>query len=245
MGKNVDARTRLAQARRFIRPIPVEERKQVFLPSFTLTLIRTPYLPPRYAAFWVPLTFNKLDIKDYLKRVYNVHVLKVRSFVEQQKPTRELSRGREGYGKWRRPQARKKMTVEMTDPFVWPEEPKDMEGWEKQAYFRAKEHQIEMSDSFHPDANQKPNKKLRESLADHAARLREEASEGGQPWTPTWQALGLNYNRPALGGAARRPTAEEEAEMANWVEEVDETEMKAETETETKTEVGEKGERKS
>ncbi|KAK2806401.1 hypothetical protein FQN50_005818, partial [Emmonsiellopsis sp. PD_5] len=79
-------------------------------PDFTLTLIRTPYLPPRYASFWVPLTFNKLDIKDYLKRAYNVDVLKVRSYVEQQKPTRELSRGREGYGKWRRPQARKKMT---------------------------------------------------------------------------------------------------------------------------------------
>ncbi|KAK2791837.1 hypothetical protein FQN50_010049, partial [Emmonsiellopsis sp. PD_5] len=103
----------------------------------------------------------------------------------------------------------------------------------------------EMTDTFHPEANQKPNKKLRESLADHAARLREEAKEGGQPWSPTWQALGLNYNRPALGGAARRPTAEEEAEMENWVEEVDEAETGVERETERETEVGEKGETKS
>lgn len=33
--------------------------------------------------------------------------------------------GKEGYGPLRRPMAKKKMTVEMTEPFVWPEEPKD------------------------------------------------------------------------------------------------------------------------
>lgn len=94
-------------------------------PDFTLTLIRTPFLPPRYASFWVPLNFNKLDMKDYLKRVYNVDVLKVRSYIEQQKITREKPRGRDGFGPWRRPMSRKKMTVEMTEPFVWPEEPTD------------------------------------------------------------------------------------------------------------------------
>ena len=96
-------------------------------PDFTITFIRTPFLPPRYASFWVPLNFNKLDIKDYLKRLYGVDVLKVRSYVEQQKVTREQPRGRDGYGPLRRPMSRKKMTVELKDPFVWPEEPADFD----------------------------------------------------------------------------------------------------------------------
>jgi large subunit ribosomal protein L23 len=73
----------------------------------------------------VPLNFNKLDMKDYLKRVYEVDVVKIRSFVQQQKVTRELPRGQSGVGRLRRPMARKKMTVEMTQPFFWPEPPKD------------------------------------------------------------------------------------------------------------------------
>lgn len=97
-----------------------------YRPDFTVTLIRTPFLPPRYASFYVPLHFNKLDIRDYLQRAYGVKVLSVRSFVEQQKVTRMRKDGKHGYGRLRRPQAKKKMTVEMTEPFVWPEPPKDM-----------------------------------------------------------------------------------------------------------------------
>lgn len=73
-------------------------------------------------------------MKDYLKRVYNVDVLKVRSYVEQQKVTREMPRGRQGYGPLRRPMAKKRMTVEMTEPFVWPEPPTDHEPY-VYAYF--------------------------------------------------------------------------------------------------------------
>ena len=100
-----------------------------YSPDFTVTLIRTPFLPPNYASFWVPLNFNKLDIKDYLKRAYNVDVLKVRSYVEQQNVTREMPRGRQGYGALRRPMSKKRMTVEMTEPFVWPEPPTDHEAY--------------------------------------------------------------------------------------------------------------------
>lgn len=87
--------------------------------------MRTPFLPPRFASFYVPLSFNKLDIRDYLNRLYGVKVLAVRSFVEQQKVTRIRKDGR-GYGALRRPKSKKKMTVEMKDPFVWPETPEDM-----------------------------------------------------------------------------------------------------------------------
>lgn len=61
-----------------------------------------------------------------MKRVYNVDVIRVRSYIEQQKVTRERRDGRPGYGPLRRPQSKKRMTIEMTEPFVWPDPPKDM-----------------------------------------------------------------------------------------------------------------------
>lgn len=64
-------------------------------------------------------------MRDYLKHVYGVKILSVRSVVEQQKVTR-MKRDGTGFGPWRRPQSKKKMTVEMTEPFVWPDPPEDM-----------------------------------------------------------------------------------------------------------------------
>ncbi|RAL14003.1 mitochondrial 54S ribosomal protein uL23m [Aspergillus homomorphus CBS 101889] len=173
---------------------PLSERKQIFLPDFTIALIRTPFLPPRYASFYVPLNFNKLDIRDYLQRVYGVGVLAVRSFVEQQPVTREKSLGRFGYGPWRRPISKKRMTVEMTEPFVWPEPPKEMDKWEKDQYFKAAKYQEEMRDSRSPEAMTKPPTQERESYAEEAKKI----LSGEKPWRPTWQALGLNYDRSAL-----------------------------------------------
>ncbi|KAL1955152.1 hypothetical protein VTO42DRAFT_8967 [Malbranchea cinnamomea] len=176
----------------FKPPGPLSERKQIYLPDFTITLIRTPFLPPRFASFWVPLNFNKLDMKDYLKRVYNVDVIKVRSYVEQQKVTRELPRGRQGHGPLRRPMSRKKMTVEMTEPFVWPEEPTDMSPWEKDTFFEVQKAQEEYSEAHAPDAAMKVPEHKRKSLAEQAQRI----LEGKEEWKPTWKALGLNYERP-------------------------------------------------
>ncbi|EER24996.1 hypothetical protein D8B26_007581 [Coccidioides posadasii str. Silveira] len=178
----------------FKPPAPVEQRKQVYLPEFTITLIRTPFLPPRYASFWVPLSFNKLDMKDYLKRVYDVDVIKVRSYVEQQKVTRERPMGKEGYGPLRRPMARKKMTVEMTEPFVWPEEPKDFSPWERDTYFEAKKMQEDYQEAHGPEAGMKAPERQRELLAEQAKRLK----QGRETWQPTWQTLGLNFERPLL-----------------------------------------------
>ncbi|WEW60947.1 mitochondrial 54S ribosomal protein YmL41 [Emydomyces testavorans] len=173
-------------------PIPVEQRKQVYLPEFTITLIRTPFLPPRYASFWVPLSFNKLDMKDYLKRLYNVDVIKVRSYVEQQKVTRERPMGKQGYGPLRRPMAKKKMTVEMIEPFVWPEAPTDFSPWERDAFFEAKKMQEDFQESQTPDALTKAPERQRGLLAEQVKRLK----EGKESWQPTWQALGLNFERP-------------------------------------------------
>ena len=96
-----------------------------FRPDFVITLLRTPNLPPTSAKFIVPLTFNKLDLRDYLFHVYGVTVLRVRSYVEQQKVK---SKGKSAR-RWYRPRAVKKMTVEMDKPFVWPKEPTDFSAY--------------------------------------------------------------------------------------------------------------------
>jgi large subunit ribosomal protein L23 len=60
-------------------------------------------------------------MRDYLYRLYGVKVLSIRSYVRQFKARRSGPGG-----PWKRPQSKKKMTVEMHEPFVWPEPPEDM-----------------------------------------------------------------------------------------------------------------------
>ncbi|KAE8352635.1 hypothetical protein BDV28DRAFT_157702 [Aspergillus coremiiformis] len=174
---------------------PLSMRKQVFLPEFTIALIRTPFLPPRFASFYVPLDFNKLDLRDYLKRLYKVDVLSVRSYVEQQKVTRLRPVQKSGYGKLRRPMAKKKMTVEMKQPFVWPEVPTDLEPWERDQFHKAAEYQSDVQDQQRPEAKMKPNSDMRTSYAKEAEKL----LDGSKSWRPTWQALGLSYDRTEVG----------------------------------------------
>jgi large subunit ribosomal protein L23 len=93
-------------------------------PKFTITLLRTPHLPPNFAQFVVPLNINKLDLRDYLLHAYGVEVLNVRSFITQRKIERTKP-GTTGLHYYR-PRSIKKMTVELVKPFVYPEEPKDL-----------------------------------------------------------------------------------------------------------------------
>ncbi|KAK3323477.1 hypothetical protein B0T19DRAFT_426116 [Cercophora scortea] len=93
--------------------------KQIFRPNHVITFIRPkPKQPPNLATFVVPLTFNKLDLRDYLFHAYNVEVLAVRSFINERAPIRDGDRG-----KWYRPRAQKMMIVELAKAFVWPEVP--------------------------------------------------------------------------------------------------------------------------
>lgn len=55
-----------------------------------------------------------------------MHAIRVRSFVQQEKVTRAKRFGKPGFGPLRRPISKKKMTVEMTEPFVWPDLPEDL-----------------------------------------------------------------------------------------------------------------------
>ncbi|KAK4193724.1 hypothetical protein QBC35DRAFT_480055 [Podospora australis] len=96
--------------------------KQLFLPNHVIAFIRPkPKQPPNLATFVVPLSFNKLDLADYLHHAYNVDVLSVRSFINQKAPVRKNG----FYGKWYRPRSEKMMIAELAKPFVWPDAPSE------------------------------------------------------------------------------------------------------------------------
>jgi len=90
--------------------------------------MRTPHLPPDVAQFVVPLSINKLDLRDYLHNAYNIEVLNVRSFITQQR----IERHKPGFqtSRYYRPKSIKKMTVQLLKPFVYPEEPQDLSPWD-------------------------------------------------------------------------------------------------------------------
>lgn len=95
-------------------------------PKDTVILLRTKHLGPRYASFIVPLHFNKLDMRDYLKSVYNVDILHIRSTITQAKIRQIPTMSKVGQGYWARSASQKKMTVLLVKPFVYPEEIKDL-----------------------------------------------------------------------------------------------------------------------
>ncbi|KAF2084436.1 hypothetical protein K490DRAFT_49113, partial [Saccharata proteae CBS 121410] len=95
-------------------------------PYFVCTFLRTPHLPPTFAKFKVPLNLNKFDMRDYLFHAYGVRSVGVRSYIRQSKlrfgKPDQLDVEPKG---WFRPMSTKYMFVELEQPFVWPEEPKD------------------------------------------------------------------------------------------------------------------------
>lgn len=161
-------------------------KKQIFLPNFTLTLLRTPFLPPDYATFIVPLNLNKLDIKDYLYHAYGVRVISVRSYVQQQRVQQDKERAYDPKrNRWFRPRSIKKMTVQMDKGFVWPEEPTDFKPWDKDTHTMVKDAQDNEVQTRMPDAITKPTAE-RGSIAEQAKRL----LRGEVRWKPQWEDYG-------------------------------------------------------
>ncbi|KAF6235980.1 hypothetical protein HO173_005608 [Letharia columbiana] len=166
---------------------PPKGEKQVFLPNFTLTFLRTPTQPPHFASFLTPLWLNKLDLKDYLYHVYGVQALRVRSFIIQGKVLRNDRTGRLA-----RAGAAKKMTVEMVQgqegqgPFVWPEVPDEVlaEGREAQdARDKAVEEQKMRQQ---PDERYKLDPRDAKGLKERARLL----LQGKVRWRPSWEENG-------------------------------------------------------
>ena len=93
--------------------------KEIYFPTAKVVLVRpnakhTPY----QAKFVVPRYFNKLDLRDYLYHVYGLRALNVTTQLLWARWQRQTPRS----PRYRETQI-KKMTIEMEDPFVWPEEP--------------------------------------------------------------------------------------------------------------------------
>lgn len=137
----------------------------------------------------MPLTFNKLDLRDYLYHLYNVEVTSIRSLINQKMPTQRTAPGKHS-GQWYRPQPSKLMIVDLVKPFVWPERPaeKDMTPWDhKLSVAVEKGHskevaQAEAMGSYGPQKLRTSQPPTRERKA-----LRQMASQllaGRQQWTP-------------------------------------------------------------
>ncbi|KFY44092.1 hypothetical protein V495_03636 [Pseudogymnoascus sp. VKM F-4514 (FW-929)] len=175
-------------AAKFARPLRLGT-KQVFLPNFTITLTRNkPQTPATHASFIVPLNLNKLDLRDYLFNVYNVRVLGVRSYIQQQKVRQDKPGARRPkQRKWYRPRAIKKMIVEMEHPFEWPEETTDLEAWDKKTYDAARDEQKADQESNQPTFKKQPSRE-RESIAEQASRL----LDGTDAWKSKdeWEDVG-------------------------------------------------------
>lgn len=96
--------------------------KKVYLPKARVCLLRpnakhTPY----QAKFLVPRNFNKMDLRDYLWHVYGLRALNV----TVQLLHARFTRGANDHARYRMPQY-KKMTIDMEEPFIWPELPADV-----------------------------------------------------------------------------------------------------------------------
>ncbi|GAB7338718.1 hypothetical protein MBLNU457_5436t1 [Dothideomycetes sp. NU457] len=151
-------------------------RKAIYLPNFTIALLRTPKLPPNMASFIVPLHLNKLDLRDYLYHAYNVRVLNVRSFIKQARVTQgnpNAIDARPQPNRWFRAQATKKMTVEMDKPFVWPPEytDEDLQKWHKDTFNKAQKAQEEFSERHGQMNDTWKNKTDRSKLREQAQKL--------------------------------------------------------------------------
>lgn len=116
-------------SRYFSRPqnVPTNLRKQVYFPDFSVTLVRMEYMGPYYAKFTVPMWFNKLDMKSYLKELYNVDVVHVRSSVTPTSIRRRQASDPYTRGPAYRTQPAKNMIVQLVEPFTWPVRPQDVD----------------------------------------------------------------------------------------------------------------------
>ncbi|KAJ3478271.1 hypothetical protein NLG97_g8625 [Lecanicillium saksenae] len=137
-------------------------------------MLRKEHLPPNEACFQVPLTFTKFDLRDYLWNLYNVEVKKVRSYVKALPLASRPDRPNSAY----RPQALKIMTVELVQPFQWPEVPENREPWNpelfdmrEQAMENRREEQYNNSNNIIPMTSRQPRSQDRKALADLAKDL--------------------------------------------------------------------------
>ncbi|KAG5356545.1 54S ribosomal protein L41 [Yarrowia sp. C11] len=116
-------------------------KREVWFPKEQVIFVRpNAKLTPYQASFLTPLHMNKMELRDYLYNVYGLRALNVRSVVFPAAFDRENA-SRPRYRK----RMIKKMTIEMEEPFVWPE---DAEGTVAKMEEAAKENK-KMQEHYH------------------------------------------------------------------------------------------------
>lgn len=101
--------------------------KKLYFPKARVILLRpNAKHTPFQAKFIVPKSFNKLDLRDYLFHLYGLRAMNVTTQLLHAKFTRVNVAA----PRFRGPQI-KKMTIDMAEPFIWPEEPdkKENNAW--------------------------------------------------------------------------------------------------------------------
>ncbi|KAK6531184.1 hypothetical protein TWF281_008009 [Arthrobotrys megalospora] len=165
--------------------------KQVYLPNFVIALVRTPRLPPTFAQFAVPLSLNKLDLKNYLKNAYGLKVLGIRSSIRQQPVETEQQGGARRYV---RKQAEKRMIVEMEEPFVWPEEPQDLTKFDNQLYKNIEKFRNESREqAMDSGRNRIPDSKTRRRLSLAVQEMRMAKAEGVKAEEPKEELTDVDF----------------------------------------------------
>ncbi|KAH7319914.1 hypothetical protein B0I35DRAFT_430138 [Stachybotrys elegans] len=184
----------LQAAEAAVRPAFRLGQKQIHLPNHVITFINKPKLPPTEAYFKVPLTFTKFDIRDYLWNLYGVEVKKVRVQVLSQPLRRRTPISQSHY----RPKPLKYMTVELCEPFQWPEAPSDLSPWQNEMWQMREEKRLEQSQaqvdkarSVIPMRSKQPLSEERKKLSELAQQLlRGEATwSNDKPLDPKFDKL--------------------------------------------------------
>ncbi|RCI10355.1 hypothetical protein L249_4375 [Ophiocordyceps polyrhachis-furcata BCC 54312] len=188
-------------------------KKQIYLPTHVITMLRRDNSPLNEACFRVPLTFTKFDLRDYLWNLYGVEVRSVSSVVAQQGLQRRSRMSSSVY----RPLSRKYMTVVLTKPFQWPDPPSNLEPWYNDMWKKREEAEekrrtaTEESNGYKKMSliSKQPWSESRKQLASLAKRM----LDGKEEWSndveldPRWDKLLAKDTKAAAAAATAAATA--------------------------------------
>lgn len=128
--------------------------RQLFLPDATVTLCRA-RLPPHRALFKIPLSFSKLDLRDYLWHLYGLKTTRIAVALT---PHRWRTSFRSGTALKERRSTQKRAIVDMAEPFVFPDVPIDLTDYAVYEYRKELfNSRLRMQEAFKDVIKEKPN----------------------------------------------------------------------------------------
>lgn len=162
----------IPNATEFIRPI--QDRKgNRHSNTRNKPVAMAPY-NPFIATFRVPTDLNKLDIKSYLKAVYNLDT----TFVHTSVQYKTRFKARNGRGEWVNGSSKdnfKKAIVGLTKPFYYPNDPEGMAPKDREEYYQRLEQEFAVELYKGADLTMRrdafDNMRNREGVSDKSARM--------------------------------------------------------------------------